>query len=168
MLYCAVARRFLYFMVSHDEVVGVQGWFMRRMGGFPINTQRPSPSVIRSCRALISRGDALVIFPEGNLFYYGPGEVHPLKPGIAWLALNFQKALTDANLVIIPVRLVYGDRRLRWGSRAKVVVGEPISVSDYAGLPVKEGMAALTTDLQNALGEVVNETSSADSLRQGK
>ncbi len=166
MLYCAVARRFLYFMVSHDEVVGLQGWFMRRMGGFPINTQRPSPSVIRSCRAMISRGDALVVFPEGNLFYYGPGEVHPLKPGIAWLALSFQKALIEANLVIIPVRLVYGDRRLRRGSRAKILVGEPISVSDYSALPLKEGMVALTTNLQIALGDVVNETSSAESLRQ--
>ncbi|WP_165253384.1 lysophospholipid acyltransferase family protein [Paludisphaera soli] len=166
MLYCAVTRRFLYFMVSHDEVVGLQGWFMRRMGVFPVNTQRPSPTVIRSSKELISRGDSLVVFPEGNLFYYGPGEVHPLKPGVAWMALNFQKALVDMNLVIIPVRLVYGDRRLRWGSRAKIVVGEPISVSDYSALPRKEGVAALTTTLQNILGEVVNETSSAESLRQ--
>ena len=166
LLYCAVTRRFLYFMVSHEEIVGLQGWLMRRMGAFAINTQRPSPSVIRSCKAMISRGNALVVFPEGNLFYYGPGEVHPLKPGIAWLALNFQKALTDENLVIIPVRLVYGDRRLRWGSRAKILVGKPISVSDYSALPGKEGIVALTTTLQNALGEVVNETGSAESLRQ--
>ena len=166
MLYCAVARRLLYFMVSHDEVVGLQGWFMRRMGAFPINTQRPSPSVIRTCKELIALGEALVIFPEGNLFYYGPGEVHPLKPGIAWLALNFQKDLSHENLVIIPVRLVYGQRRLRLGSRAKILVGEPISVSDYAGLGLKEGMFALTSALQNALGDVVNETSSAESLRQ--
>jgi 1-acyl-sn-glycerol-3-phosphate acyltransferase len=166
MLYCAVARRFLYFMTSHDEVVGFQGWFMRRMGAFPINTQRPSPSVIRACKEMIALGEALVIFPEGNLFYYEPGEVHPLKPGVAWLALNFQKALIDTNIVIIPVRLVYGDRRLRMGSRARILVGEPISVSDYAALPLKEGMFALTTALQNVLGDVVNETSSAESLRR--
>ena len=166
MVYCAVARRFLYFMTSHDEVVGVQGWFMRRMGAFPINTQRPNPSVIRACKKMIALGEALVIFPEGNLFYYEPGEVHPLKPGIAWLALNFEKDLEHENLVIIPVRLVYGQRRLRLGSRAKIQVGEPISVSDYAGLPLKEGMSALTTALQYALGDVVNETSSAESLRQ--
>jgi 1-acyl-sn-glycerol-3-phosphate acyltransferase len=166
MLYCAVARRLLYFMVSQDEVVGLQGWFMRRIGAFPINTQRPSPSVIRNCKELIARGEALVVFPEGNLFYYEPGEVHPLKPGIAWLALNFQKDLSHENLVIIPVRLVYGQRRLRLGSRAKILVGEPISVNDYAGLGLKAGVSALTSTLQDAIGDVVNETSSAESLRQ--
>ena len=64
----------------------------------------------------------MVIFPEGNLFYYGPGEVHPLKTGAAWLALNFQKSCSDVDLPIIPVRLVYGDRLLRAGSRVKVLV----------------------------------------------
>ncbi len=166
MLYCAVARRFLYFMTSHDEVVGFQGWFMRRMGAFPINVQRPSTSVIRTCNEIIALGEALVIFPEGNLFYYKPGEIHPLKPGVAWLALNFQETLINTKIMIIPVRLVYGDRILRMGSRARILVGEPISVSDYAALPRKEGTLALTTALQNALGDVVNETSSAESLRQ--
>jgi 1-acyl-sn-glycerol-3-phosphate acyltransferase len=165
MLYCAVSRRLLYFMTSHDEVAGFQGWFMKRMGAFPINTQRPSPSVIRSCNEMIARGEALVIFPEGNLFYYKPGEVHPLKPGVAWLALKFQKTFDASDLPIIPVRLIYGDRRLRPGSRAKIVVGEPISVSQHAGLPVKEGVTALTSILQDALGDVINRASSVESLR---
>ena len=94
-LYTAVTNRLLYFMVSHDEFVGLQGWLMRRMGAFPITVHRPSTSAIRAFREVIARGDALVIFPEGNLFYYEPGEVHPLKPGAAWLALQFQKSCPD-------------------------------------------------------------------------
>src|SRR5262249_7529464 len=114
----------------------------------------------------ISLREALVIFPEGNLFYYDPGEVHPLKPGVAWLALNYQREISDVNIAIIPVRLVYSERRLRPGSRARIIVGEPISVRDYMGLPLKEGMLALTCALQNVLGEVVNQTSAAESLRR--
>jgi 1-acyl-sn-glycerol-3-phosphate acyltransferase len=165
MLYCAVMGRVLFFMTSHEEVVGLQGWLMRRMGAFPIDVQRPSPSVIRCCRELIDLGEALVIFPEGNLFYYAPGEVHPLKPGVAWLALNCQKSSKLADLPIIPVRLVYGDRTLRLGSRARILVGEPISVAAYADLPLKEAIRELTSALQEALGDVVNETTSAESLR---
>jgi 1-acyl-sn-glycerol-3-phosphate acyltransferase len=165
MVYLALTRRLLYFMTSHDEVVGLQGWFMRRMGAFPINVQRPSPSVIRSCKELISRGEALVIFPEGNLFYYGPGEVHPLKPGVARLALSFQKSFDHVNIPIIPIRLNYSHRKLRAGSRAKILVGEPISTGDYAHLPPKIGVSALTSALQESLGNVINETSSAESLR---
>ncbi|MDB5348942.1 MAG: phospholipid/glycerol acyltransferase [Planctomycetota bacterium] len=165
-LYTAVTNRLLYFMVSHDEVVGLQGWLMRRLGGFPITVHRPNPSAIRTFREVIARGDGLVIFPEGNLFYYDPGEVHPLRPGAAWLALQFQKSCPDVDLPIIPVRLVYGDRLLRAKSRVKVQLGEPISARDYAGLPAREATSALTSALQEALGETVKETSSADSLRQ--
>lgn len=163
MLYCATRRRYLYFLISHVEVVGLQGWLMRRLGGFPINTERPGPASIRSCNAMIARGEALVIFPEGDLFYYHPGEVHPLKPGVAWLALRLQRDLGASDLPIIPVRLVYGDRRLRFRSRARVEVGEPIPVSRYAGLPAKEGTAALTAALQEALGDVLNRASSFES-----
>jgi 1-acyl-sn-glycerol-3-phosphate acyltransferase len=165
LLYFAVTRRRLYFLSSHDEFVGLQGWFMGRLGSFPINVKRPSPSAIRCCRELFSRGEALVVFPEGDLFYYKPGEVHPLKPGVAWLAMTFQKRFPDANLRIIPVRLEYGDRILRAGSRVKILVGEPISVADYTSLPSKEGILTLTSALQSVLGDVVNETSSADSRR---
>ena len=165
MLYCAVRRRLLYFMTSHDEVVGLQGWFMRRLGVIPINTERPAPSVIKHCKETITRGDALVIFPEGNLFYYEPGEVHPLKQGVARLALTFQKSCNGVDIPIIPVRLVYSHRRLRARSRAQIVVGEPLTVADYAKLPLKEGISALTSALQKVLGDVVNETSSAESLR---
>jgi 1-acyl-sn-glycerol-3-phosphate acyltransferase len=153
-------------MVSHVEVVGFQGWLMRRMGVYPINVQRPNPSTIRAFREVIARGDALVIFPEGNLFYYEPGEVHPLKPGAAWLALQCQKSCPDLDLPIIPVRLIYGDRLLRAKSRVRVQLGEPISVQDYAGLPAREATSALTAALQEALGETVKETSAADSLRE--
>ena len=152
MLYCAVSRRILYFMTSHDEVVGLQGWIMRRMGVIPINTQRPSPSVIRSCTEMIAQGEALVIFPEGNLFYYKPGEVHPLKPGVAWLALKFHKSFDASDLPIIPVRLIYGHRRLRPGSRAKIVVGEPISVSQLAGLTRERGGYRPDFDTSGCLG----------------
>jgi 1-acyl-sn-glycerol-3-phosphate acyltransferase len=114
---------------------------------------------------LIARGDALVIFPEGNLYYFNPGEVHPLKQGVAWLALKSQRSLVDVEIPIIPVRLVYSDRRLRAGSCAKILVGEPISLTNYTKLPLKDGISALTSALQEVLGEVVNETSSIESLQ---
>ena len=166
MLYCALTCRYLYFMVSHEEFVGLQGWLMRRMGTFAVDVQRPSPSMVRCCRELLELGEALVIFPEGNLFYYAPDEVHPLKPGVAWLALSCLKNSKLPDLPIIPVRLVYGDRKLSFGSRARIVLGEPISVAAYADRPLKEAVRQLTSDLQGALGDVVNETSSAESLRQ--
>ena len=39
--------RDLRFMVSMDEMKGVQGWFVRRLGGFPIDTTKPSIAIPR-------------------------------------------------------------------------------------------------------------------------
>jgi 1-acyl-sn-glycerol-3-phosphate acyltransferase len=159
-LYCGTYRP-LRFLTSHDEFAGTQNWFMRRMGAFPINTRRPTPGAMRHCRELLLGGQPLVIFPEGNLFYYPPNQVHPLKPGTAWLALDCQERLPEVTLTIVPVRLNYSDRVLRLRSRVRVEVGEPIPLKPYLDLPRKQGMARLTQDLQQALGDEVN-TSTAE------
>jgi fatty acid desaturase/1-acyl-sn-glycerol-3-phosphate acyltransferase len=146
----------LRYLAAHHEFVGVQGWFMRRLGAFPINTERPVPGPLRHARDLVMTGEPLVVFPEGTIFYYRPGEIHPLKPGAAWLALGAQRRLPDRPVRIVPVQLHYGDRFLRFRSRIEVVVGEPIAVAPYLLVPRKEGIRMLTSDLQKSLGEVVN------------
>ncbi|QDV38341.1 lysophospholipid acyltransferase family protein [Tautonia plasticadhaerens] len=162
MLYEAIRKaprfRMLRFLTSHNEVArGVQGWFVRRLGAFPINTDRPTPGALKHCREILQSGHALVIFPEGNIYRLPPGEVHTLKPGTAWLSLLVQRDLGDDPLTIVPIRLTYSDRFLARGSTADVEVLPPLLVPDYAGRPRKEAIAALTADLQAALGDRVND-----------
>jgi 1-acyl-sn-glycerol-3-phosphate acyltransferase len=151
-------RRRLHFLASHDEFVGAQGWFMRRLGAFPVDTERPSPSVMRHCRELLAAGEALVIFPEATIYYYPPHQVHPLKPGAAWLALDAQRKDPATPLSVVPVRLVYSDRYLNFRSRIEVDVREPIPLAPFLEKPPKEAMHLLTADMQRALGDVVNES----------
>ena len=61
---------------------------MERLGAFRINTAWPVPGPLRHGIDLVTAGERLVVFPEGTIFYYRPGEVHPIKPGAAWLALE--------------------------------------------------------------------------------
>jgi 1-acyl-sn-glycerol-3-phosphate acyltransferase len=156
-LYCATGR-VLRFMASHDEFVGLQGWLMRRLGTFPVNTRRPTPGALRECRRLIVAGEALVIFAEGTIYYYPPDNVHPLKPGTAWLALDCQERHPESTFSIVPIRIVYSDRFPRFRTRVQIVVQEPIAVSPYLELSRKEAIKRLTADLQKALGDVVNES----------
>ena len=149
--------RILRFLTSHDEVAkGLQGWFVRRLGAFPINTRRPTPGALKHCREILQSGQALVIFPEGDIFRLPPGEIHPTKPGTAWISLLVQRDLGDVPLTIVPVRLNYSDRFLHFGSSADVEVLPPIRVADYLSLPHKEAISTLTADLQKALGDRVN------------
>ena len=151
-------RRHLRFMASHDEFVGAQGWLMRRLGAFAVNTKRPTPGVLRHCRDLILAGEPLVIFAEGTIFYYPPHQVHPIKPGTAWLALECLEERHETPFPVIPVRMVYSQRRPGFRTRVEVIIQEPIALGPYLELPHREAIRRLTADLQLGLGDVVNDS----------
>ncbi len=178
MLYHALRKapklRLLRFLTSHDEATeGFQGWVVSRFGGFPINTKRPSPSALKHCGEILLEGQVLVIFPEGDIFRIPPGEIHPIKPGLAWIALKVQEELGETPLSIIPVRLNFEHRFLKFRSRAEVEFRTPIPVSNYKNRPdltTKEAIRTLTADVQAELGEVVNPASRTvvDAIARGE
>lgn len=151
-------NRLLRFLTSHDEFIGFQGWVMNHMGAFPVNTRRPAPSALKHCLELLRTGQALVIFPEATIFYYPPNNVHPIKSGAAWMALECQRREPSMDLQIVPIRLIYEHPILRFRDHAKVEVRPAIEVRSYLNMPEREGIKALTRDLQAALGDVVNES----------
>ena len=71
------AGRYLRFMVTADECMGIQGWFIRRLGGFPVHVRKPSVKTLRHGVELLKEKEMLVIYPEGDLYRDG---IHPLKP----------------------------------------------------------------------------------------
>jgi 1-acyl-sn-glycerol-3-phosphate acyltransferase len=131
---------------------------MRHLGTFPVNTQRPSASVLAHCRELLAAGKVLVIFAEGTIFYYPPHNVHPIKPGAGWLALDCQERMPQSLFSIVPIRIVYSDRYPHFRTRVQILVQEPLPVGPLLEMPRKEAIRVLTADLQRALGDVVNES----------
>lgn len=108
------------FMVSPNELKGLQGVLLQSMGAFPASLKFDLQSHIRS---LAAKGEALVVFPEGDI--YRDGRTHPFKSGAARFALNCAKA--GLNIPIVPVALSYDES----GLKARVAVSEPISLDDY-------------------------------------
>lgn len=152
-----LTRRPMHFMTSQNEFKGAQKWFMERLGAFPINAEKPNASSVKYTQDLLRDEQLLVVFPEGGLRYFAPGEIFPLKLGVAWIALTCQKELPEVSLPIIPIRFRYGDRVLRFRSRVEIELYAPLYVKDYMQMPTREAMRRLTADLQQALGEVVND-----------
>jgi 1-acyl-sn-glycerol-3-phosphate acyltransferase len=158
-VYCATGRsRVLRYMASHDEFVGAQGWIMRRLGTLAVNTERPTAAMLRQSRELILAGETLVIFAEGTIFYYPPDNVHPIKPGAAWLALDCQERMPGIPLPMVPIRIVYSDRYPRFRTHVQIVVQPPIHLAPYLETPRRDAIRLLTADLQRGLGDVVNES----------
>lgn len=144
-----ITGRDLRYMVTEDEMKGLQGWFIRRMGGFPVNTRHPGVSSLRHSVELLRNGEALVMFPEGDIFR--DGQVQPLKPGMARIALQVEASKRDMGLVIVPISIRYSDPIPHWRCDATLTIGTPIKVADYSSKSAKKSAEQLTYDLETAL-----------------
>jgi 1-acyl-sn-glycerol-3-phosphate acyltransferase len=148
---CVTAKD-LRFMVSITECQGLQGWFVRRLGGFPVDIQHPSIRTLRHGVELLQQGKALVIFPEGGI--YRDGKVQPLKPGIARLALSAESSRSGLGVKIIPISINYSQPCPNWGTDVSIHIGSAMRVADYANGSIKQDAKRLTADLGKALQQL--------------
>ncbi len=142
------ADRYLRFMVTADECLGLQGWFIRRLGGFPVHVRKPSIKSLRHGVQLLQEKEMLVIYPEGDIYR---DRINPLKPGLARIAIRAERSAPNLGVKIVPISLAYSDPCPKWRSSAKIVIGEPISVTEYKAGTCKHQSKRLTQDLQTAL-----------------
>jgi 1-acyl-sn-glycerol-3-phosphate acyltransferase len=148
-----VSGRDLRFMVTEDEIKGLQGWFIRRLGGFAVNPRQPGLATFRHAVELLRHGEMMVIFPEGNIFQ--DDQVHCLKPGLARLALQAEASQPNLNVQIVPISIHYTPLVPRWRCRARVNIGSPLAVANYCqGSSAKQNAKHLITDLTTALTDL--------------
>ena len=144
--------RDLRFMVSIDEMKGLPGWLIRRLGGFPIDTIKPGISTIRNSVDLLHRGEMLTIFPEGNIFR--DGTLHPLRKGLARIAIQAVSLKSDLDLQVIPISLDYENPIPKFRDRVSITIHKPLKVQDYQHLSSKSGAIELHEDLVRSLTKV--------------
>lgn len=138
------------FMVSANEVKGIQGWIIRRMGGFPVNTDRPQLNTVRHSIELLTKNqEMLVIFPEGGIF--NDYQIHPLKRGVASIALQAEADKSKRKVKILPIGIRYSKPYPSWGTEVLVDIGLPLTVADYLGDSLRQSSQKLTIDLQKSL-----------------
>ena len=94
-----------------------------------VNVIEKNEEIFRICIERLSRGESIIIFPEGN--HDRNYRIRPLKKGFARIAFQAE-AENDyqLNMVVVPVGLNY-DNHLKFRSDLLVVFGEKIAVSDY-------------------------------------
>jgi 1-acyl-sn-glycerol-3-phosphate acyltransferase len=142
------AGRYLRFMVTADECTGLQGWFIKRLGGFPVHVRSPSVKTLRHGVQLLQEKEMLVIYPEGNIFR---DRINPLKPGLARLALRAERSCPNLDVKVIPISLHYSEACPKWRGTVQVRIGTPLSVADYKAGSSKLQSKQLTADLQRDL-----------------
>ncbi|MFB2833353.1 lysophospholipid acyltransferase family protein [Floridanema evergladense] len=144
-----ITGRDLHFMVSANEMLGIQGWFIRCMGGFPVDTDHPGISSIRHGIELLQNQQVLVMFPEGNIFR--ENYIQPLKPGFARIALQAEASQCNLGIRVVPIAIKYSQEVPHRGCNVTINIGSPLKVADYRGNSVKHSAQRLTEDLQTSL-----------------
>jgi len=115
------------YMVSPNEMKGMQGRAVRSVGAFPSNSRHDL--VAYSLERLLNK-EPLVVFPEGNIFK--DEFLHPFKKGVAKIALE---ALSrNYNIPIVPLAIEY-DFDQNGGHQVSMRVGKAY-VPDMCEAPV--------------------------------
>jgi 1-acyl-sn-glycerol-3-phosphate acyltransferase len=105
-------RRPVYFVAKKELFEKRwQGWLLNRLGAFPIKRGESDEESMATARAVLDRGAALVIFPEGTRIRKGP--LGRPKRGVGRLAL-------ETGAPVVPVAIL-GSERARRGFRIRPV-----------------------------------------------
>lgn len=99
-------RRPIYFVAKrelfHNRLIA---WFLNCLGAFPIRRGESDEESVQTALALLERGEAVLIFPEGTRHRDGP--LHEPRRGVGRLAL-------ESGAPVIPIAIT-GTERIRRG-----------------------------------------------------
>jgi len=142
------------------------GWLARAFDSIPVYRRQdnmPTESnraTFTEARALLARGGAIAIFPEGTS--HSDAQLRELKTGAARIALG-----ASMRVSIVPTGLYYTAKQ-RFRSSALMVFGPPITVEpepvNADGEPRVESVEGLTERIHRALADVTLQADSREAL----
>jgi glycerol-3-phosphate dehydrogenase (NAD(P)+) len=135
-----LVRRPVYYMAKRELFEKRwQAWILNALGAFPVDRGAGDADAIATARAILERGDCVVVFPEGTRVR--PGPLGAPRRGIGRLAL-------ETGAPVAPVAVI-GTEDVRRGWRIR-----PRKLRVRAGRPLRfplperasPGLAAAVTD----------------------
>ena len=139
-----VTGRDCRFMVTTTEMRGLQGWFLKRLGCFPVDQGRPSMTTLRLAIDLLGAGQQVVMFPEGRIQRQDrPIQLHQGLVRLAQLAHRRGIAVP-----VIPVGLGYSHAPPSPFTGAAICFGSPLSVPEESG---REAIRAFNATLAEGM-----------------
>ena len=103
-------RRPVYYVAKKELFENrLQAWFLNSLGAFPVDRGASDQEMLTTAKAILERGDAVLIFPEGTRVR--PGGLGTPKRGVGRLAL-------ESGAPIVPLAVI-GTEDVRRGWRIR-------------------------------------------------
>jgi 1-acyl-sn-glycerol-3-phosphate acyltransferase len=146
------------------------GWLARGIDSIPVYRTQDNYATAKNretfaaARALLVRGGAIAIFPEGTT--HSEPRLKELKTGAARIALGCSAAECP-DIVIVPTAIFYTAKH-SFRSDALLYFGDGIDVApaavDEAGEPPRDAVEALTDQIESALAALMLQADSREAL----
>ncbi len=145
MLLQAASLRLLGFMIAREyyESRWLRG-ICSYIGCIPVNRDGRDLAAIRAALRALAQGRVLPIFPEGRIVPDSGRRLGEMRPGSAYLAIRAGVPVVPAYILGTPGTDEILES-LATPSRARVVFGEPIDLSDIA--PERAGDKAVQAEV---------------------
>jgi glycerol-3-phosphate dehydrogenase (NAD(P)+) len=105
-----MARRPMYYVAKQELFTKRwQAWFLNALGAFPVKRGEADAEMVTTAKAILARGDIVLIFPEGTRVR--PGALGKPKRGVGRLAL-------ETGAPVVPVAVI-GTEAIRRGWRIR-------------------------------------------------
>ena len=129
--------RRVHFMGKAEHFEGPMAPVFLALGAFPVKRGESDAEALETARAILARGDALALFPEGTRVP-DPDALGQPKRGAARLAI-------EAGAPLVPAA-ISGTEKRRWPlpRKVRVAFGDPIPVTDLQATP--EDALSVTED----------------------
>jgi 1-acyl-sn-glycerol-3-phosphate acyltransferase len=134
-----IARRPIYYVAKKELFANrFVGWLLNALGAFPVDRGASDKEMLATAKAILERGDSILMFPEGTRIR--PGSLGKPKRGAGRLVL-------ETGAPVVPVAVI-GTENVRKGlffrpHKVRIRIGPPLTFP-RAERPSRELAAAVT------------------------